>query len=283
MSNLQTAYQYFLSQGDSQAASAGIAAGLQAESSLNPSAYNNSSGATGIAQWLGGRLQALEGLFGSSPSFEQQLEFVQEELTGTAGTGNQGGATILADTSPAQALQDFINLFERPAPGPQTTGDIQRGTTALSTLNMAGTPSAGSANLGVNTTGLSVTGDTGALGNFELGTNVLFNNPGLFVSTLFGGSVTPQSIASQGIQATGQMGAKGAGEASNAIAAQVAAGVGAAVAPLTSWLTGLTAASTVTRVTVGIVAIVLLMAGIFFLAGNKSPIINMTGQRALNP
>lgn len=281
MSNLQTAYQYFVSQGDSSAASAGIAAGLQAESALNPTAYNP-SGATGIAQWLGGRLQALENLFGSSPSFQQQLQFVQDELTGAAADGNQGGSTILADTSPAQALNDFINLFERPLPGPQTTGDIQRGTSALATLNMSGTPTAGSASLGIGTTSpQSVTGDTGALGNFELGLNTLFTNPGLFTSTLFSGAVTPQSIVTQGVQATGQMGVKGAGEASNAIAGQVAAGVGAAVAPLTSWLTGLTSGATVTRVSIGVVAVILLAAGIFFLAGNKQITLNMTGQRAL--
>lgn len=43
-------------------ASAGILGVLELESRLNPSAVNSSSGATGLAQWLGGRKDKLEAL-----------------------------------------------------------------------------------------------------------------------------------------------------------------------------------------------------------------------------
>lgn len=260
MSNLQTAYDYFISQGDSVAASSGIAAGLFAESQVNPSNINPTSGAYGIAQWLGGRLVALENMFGSNPSLQNELQFVQQELTGTAGTGNQGGASILSDTSPQQALSDFITRFERPAPGPQTTGDISRGMTALTTLNV----------------GSSTPAATGALGNFELGTNTLFNNPGSFFGTLFSGAVTPQSIVTEGVAASTQMAGSGANAVTGDIAGAVASGVGAATKPLTDWLSGLTSSDTVTRVAVGLVAIVLVAAGIFFLAGNKNMVLNVS-------
>lgn len=257
MSNLQTAYDYFISQGDSQAASAGIAAGLYAESQVNPSIVNPTSGAFGIGQWLSSRLIALEDMFGSSPSLQNQLQFVQSELTGSAGTGNQGGGTILADTTPQQALSDFITKFERPAAGSETTGDISRGTTALASLNMSASPSS-------------------PTGNFGLGVQAFASDPwGSLGTAITNIATNPLGVGLAGAQASAGLAGQGANQVTGNIAAQVAAGVAAGTKPVTDWLSGLTSGDTVTRVSVGIIAVVLLAAGIFFLAGNKSMTLNV--------
>ena len=62
---------------------AGIAGNLMQESSLNEKAVNKSSGAKGLAQWLGSRKEALHEKFGDNPSFSQQLNFIVEELQTT--------------------------------------------------------------------------------------------------------------------------------------------------------------------------------------------------------
>lgn len=62
---------------------AGIAGNLMQESSLNEKAVNKSSGAKGLAQWLGPRKKALHEKFGDNPSFSQQLNFIVEELQTT--------------------------------------------------------------------------------------------------------------------------------------------------------------------------------------------------------
>lgn len=62
---------------------AGIAGNLMQESSLNAKAVNKSSGAKGLAQWLGPRKKALHEKFGDNPSFEDQLNFIVQELNST--------------------------------------------------------------------------------------------------------------------------------------------------------------------------------------------------------
>lgn len=131
MPGIQDAFNYFVGQGWSPQASAGISAGLFAESRLNPGAVNPSSGAFGIGQWLGSRQQSLFNQYGSNPTFDQQLSFVNQELM----SGN-GGSVIGGASTPGDALSSFINLFERPGPG--AAGDISRGTTALGSIDMSG-------------------------------------------------------------------------------------------------------------------------------------------------
>lgn len=131
MPDINNAFSYFTGQGYTPSAAAGISAGLFAESGLNPNAVNPTSGAYGIGQWLGARKQALFNLFGSSPTMDQQLSFVNLEL----GQGNGGGA-ISGSATPQDALSNFITKFERPGPG--TAGDISRGTRALGNINMTG-------------------------------------------------------------------------------------------------------------------------------------------------
>lgn len=78
--NKKKAMEFFQSKGLSTHAAMGLVGNLLAESSLNPSAVNKKSGAIGIAQWLGGRKKALIAKYGNNPTFEQQLDFVWEEL-----------------------------------------------------------------------------------------------------------------------------------------------------------------------------------------------------------
>lgn len=139
MGVLQDAYNYFINHGWGSNAAAGISAGLYAESGLNPTNVNPSSGAYGIGQWLGSRQQNLFGTYGANPSFSQQLDFVNQELS----SGN-GGSTIANSSSPSDALNSFINLFERPGPG--TSGDLTRGNNALTQLGAPTDPLTGGSN-----------------------------------------------------------------------------------------------------------------------------------------
>lgn len=84
------AMEFFMSKKDTSGKSilskhqaAGLVGNLIRESKLNPSALNKTSGAVGIAQWLGSRKKKLISKYGKNPSFEQQLEFVWEELNTT--------------------------------------------------------------------------------------------------------------------------------------------------------------------------------------------------------
>jgi hypothetical protein len=112
------------------------------------------------------------------------------------------------------------------------------------------------------------------LGAFGIGATALVINPAQSIGILAGqASSNPigfaQSVVANGVQQTAGTGAAAIGQA-------VGAGVSAAVAPLNSWLQGLTSGSTTTRVAVGIVAVILLLAGIFFLANNKTTTINVS-------
>ena len=65
-------------------AAAGILGVLQLESRLDPKSVNSSSGATGLAQWLGGRKDKLEDLAHkenkSATNLGVQLDYLDQEL-----------------------------------------------------------------------------------------------------------------------------------------------------------------------------------------------------------
>ena len=83
----QTALSFFQGKGWSPAQAAGIVGNLQAESALNPQAFNGAGGgrgAAGIAQWRGSRqtdFQEFAGVPLSQSTYQQQLDFVNYELT----------------------------------------------------------------------------------------------------------------------------------------------------------------------------------------------------------
>lgn len=121
---------------------------------------------------------------------------------------------------------------------------------------------------------------------FGIGATALADDPWGALGQIAGifagpdGSVTPQSIAGGATQIIGNGVQNTAGTGANQIGAAVGAGVSSAITPLTSWLGGLTSSNTISRVTVGIVAVILLGAGIFFLAsGNKTTVINVASLR----
>ena len=107
------AMDYFQSQGWTQEQAAGIVGNLQAESfpTLNPAAKNGN--AEGIAQWLGPRKAAFVQEYGVSPSnatFEQQLSFVQKELTTTE---KSAGNALKSATTAEEAARIFERKYER--------------------------------------------------------------------------------------------------------------------------------------------------------------------------
>ena len=108
------AFDFFKRNGFSDIHAAGIVGSLTGESGkqLNPTAKNPTSGAFGIAQWLGGRQRALFAKYGKNPSFEQQLEFILEELNGPE---NKALNHLLSTTSIADATRSFTSMFERPS------------------------------------------------------------------------------------------------------------------------------------------------------------------------
>lgn len=81
--NKKKAMQFFQSKGLKAHQAAGLVGNLIRESSLNPNAVNSNSKAYGIAQWLGDRKKKLFSKYGNKPTFDQQLEFVWEELNST--------------------------------------------------------------------------------------------------------------------------------------------------------------------------------------------------------
>lgn len=118
---------YLQSQGLTPGQASGVAAGINAESLSNPNAVNPTSGAYGIGQWLGARKAALFAQYGSSPTLQQQLDFLVSELAG----GDRGGPVVMAQSNPLDVLTAYITKFMRPAAGAETTGDIARGTAYL--------------------------------------------------------------------------------------------------------------------------------------------------------
>ena len=101
--------------GASAEAIAGIIQNLQRESNITPGAVNPSSGATGIAQWLGDRLTALKAAEGPAwNTLQGQVDFLIKEFQGKF-------ASVFAAankaTTQAQAEAIIRTGFEKPGPG----------------------------------------------------------------------------------------------------------------------------------------------------------------------
>jgi len=113
----QTALSFFQGKGWTPAQAAGIVGNLQAESGLNPQAFNGAgggNGAAGIAQWRGDRQANFQARYGvplSQSTYEQQLDFVNYELT--QGTEAAAGAKLKATTTAADAATVVSKYYER--------------------------------------------------------------------------------------------------------------------------------------------------------------------------
>ena len=77
----------------------------------------NSSSGYGMIQWLGGRKQQLFNIYGSSPSIEDQLNFMKDELFGTNGVNKQVTDSqfnkIINAESPEDCAYAFACYYER--------------------------------------------------------------------------------------------------------------------------------------------------------------------------
>ena len=143
------AVQYFMSQGWTREQAIGIAANLQHESNFDDRALGDSGKAYGIAQWHPDRQREFKRVFDKDirdSSFEEQLAFVQHELTTTE---QAAGKRLRAAKTAREAGAAVSRYYERPL---KTDAEAAaRGATAQSiagdyaAYTASATPSAGGA------------------------------------------------------------------------------------------------------------------------------------------
>ena len=105
-----TVLNFFMNKGLSENQSRGILGNLMQESGGNHHAVNRSSGAAGIAQWLGPRKQKLFQRYGENSSLQDQLNFIWEELNTTEKDAFQ---KLLNTNTISDATKVFAQHFER--------------------------------------------------------------------------------------------------------------------------------------------------------------------------
>lgn len=101
---------FFMNKGLTENQARGILGNLLQESNGNPNAINKNSGAYGIAQWLGDRKKNLFYRYNNTPTLDQQLEYIWEELN-----LNEKPALekLLQTDTIAEATRVFANHYER--------------------------------------------------------------------------------------------------------------------------------------------------------------------------
>jgi murein DD-endopeptidase MepM/ murein hydrolase activator NlpD len=117
--NAQIAMNYFTSPEGGEwtmEQAAGIIANLQAESGLNPNAFNSAGGgqgAVGIAQWRGERQTRFQQTYGKpirGSSLQEQLAYVNWEFNNTE---TKAATALRQATTVEQATDVFYRLYER--------------------------------------------------------------------------------------------------------------------------------------------------------------------------
>ena len=116
--NAKIALNYFIQQGWTPEQAAGLVANLQAESgqSLNPNVFGDGGAGYGIAQWHGSRQRDFQRIMGrplTGSSLEDQLKFVQWELTDPKSTERRSGARLKAAKTAAEAAAIVDQYYER--------------------------------------------------------------------------------------------------------------------------------------------------------------------------
>lgn len=106
----QQVISFFKNKGLTENQSRGILGNLMQESRGDHTIVNNSSGAFGLAQWLGTRKQRLLQKYGANPTMNQQLEFIWEELNTTEKKALQ---KLLNTNTISDATRVFAQEFER--------------------------------------------------------------------------------------------------------------------------------------------------------------------------
>ncbi|MEM5592725.1 phage tail tip lysozyme [Niallia circulans] len=151
-------WNFFKSKGFSDSATAGIMGNLRQESGFSTTAVNRSSGATGIAQWLGGRLSGLKNFAGSQgtsyTNLNTQLEWLWKELNGADSTtksiiNKNGGMNAFMNMGVNDAALLFEKAFERS--GGDALGNRQKYANSIYT-KYAGTTPTGSASADTSST-----------------------------------------------------------------------------------------------------------------------------------
>jgi len=114
--SVRQAMDYFVGQGWTAAQAAGIVANLQAESGLRPDIPGDGGHAYGIAQWHADRQAAFQTFTGRAiqgSTLDQQLRFVQQELTGG---GEVHAGNLLRNANSANDAGSIVSRhYERPA------------------------------------------------------------------------------------------------------------------------------------------------------------------------
>lgn len=113
---IDQAINFFQGQGWSRAQAIGIVANLDAESAMDADNYQDSGGpGYGLAQWENPRQRDFAAWAGKDihgSSFEEQLRFVQYELTHSE---SAAGRALRGTTSAREAAEVVTRLYERPA------------------------------------------------------------------------------------------------------------------------------------------------------------------------
>ena len=110
----QSTLAFFKNKGLTDSQAKGIVGNLMQESRGNHTVTNKSSGAFGLAQWVGPRKERLIQRYGPNPTVQQQLEFIWEELNTTE---NKAFQKLLNTNTVADATRAFANHFERAGKG----------------------------------------------------------------------------------------------------------------------------------------------------------------------
>lgn len=127
------AVQYFIDNGMTPYGAIGLVANLYRESNLSPDSINSSSGAYGIAQWLGTRKKNLFKMFGDKPTYQQQLQFVSHELDTTHKVGKK---RLNSATNAEDAAKAGFGGFEFSVPWEAAVREMNKyGQNGLASLN----------------------------------------------------------------------------------------------------------------------------------------------------
>ena len=99
---------------------AGIIGNLMAEvggQTLNLNWQSYTGDELGICQWMGGRQSGIISRYGNSPSCEEQVQYMYDELVGTNGVRRQVSESqyqlIMNSSTPEEAALMFAKYFER--------------------------------------------------------------------------------------------------------------------------------------------------------------------------
>lgn len=115
MKRARQAVDYFVNKGLTREQAAGLVGNLMRESGMNIDATNPNSGAYGLSQWLGNRKTRLFRRYGYHPTFEQQLDYIWDELN----TSHRKGLQMLrASKTVNDAARNAFGYYEFSA-GPE--------------------------------------------------------------------------------------------------------------------------------------------------------------------